>query len=150
VILIHFDFTAGKTCKVRRGKRRPKLDIRLVGKARVPNTRFCVEAKRLYRGGSLKEYTDDEGLGAFIAEYYAQKDDAAGMLGYVQCDSTAERLGKLEKSLSEEISLEKGSRGEIWRVSRFVKGPAETYLSLHRCTKSGRRLDVFHTFFPFC
>src|SRR6185369_17948879 len=60
--------------EIRRGKRRPKLDIRLVSKAQVPNIVFCIEAKRLYRSRSLEEYTGDEGLGAFIAEYYAARD----------------------------------------------------------------------------
>jgi hypothetical protein len=144
------DVVNPETGKVRRGKRRPKLDIRLVSKSRVPNTRFCIEAKRLYRSGSLKEYTDDEGLGAFVSEYYAKGDDAAGMLGYVQSDSVAEWLGKLEKSLAQEISLEKGSRGEVWTLSRFPKGPPNTYQSLHRRSGSGRKLDVFHVFFSFC
>jgi len=138
------------TGKVRRGKRRPKLDIRLVSKSRVPNTRFCIEAKRLYRSGSLKDYTDDEGLGAFVAEYYAKGDDAAGMLGYVQSDSVAEWLGKIEKGLAQEISLEKGPGGEVWNLSRFPKGPPNTYLSFHRRGASGRKLDVFHVFFSFC
>ena len=138
------------TGKVRRGKRRPKLDIRLVGKSRVPNTRFCIEAKRLYRSGSLKEYTDDEGLGAFVAEYYAKGDDAAGMLGYVQSGSVAEWLGKLETGLAQQISLEKGSQGEVWKLSRFPKGPPNTYLSFHRRSAAARRLDVFHVFFSFC
>lgn len=138
-----------ETGKVRRGKRRLKLDIRLVSKSRVPNIRFCVEAKRLYRSGSVKEYTDDEGLGAFIDEYYAEHDDAAGMLGYVQTDSITEWLGKVEKTLSQETSLEKGSHGEVWSLSRIPKGPPDTYLSIHRRSKSGRKLNVFHIFFAF-
>jgi len=144
------DVVNPETGKLRRGKRRPKLDIRLVSKSRVPNNRFCVEAKRLYRSGSVKEYTDDEGLGAFVAEYYAENDDAAGMLGYVQTDSTAEWLVKLEKALAQESSLEKGLLGEVWSLSRFPKGPPDTYLSFHRRCKSGRRLDVFNVFFSFC
>lgn len=143
------DVVNPETGKVRRGKCRPKLDIRLVSKLRVPNIRFCVEAKRLYRSGSVKEYTDDEGLGAFVAEYYAEHDDVAGMLGYVQTDSIAEWLVKLEKVLAQEASLEKGPRGEVWRSSCFPKGPLDTYLSFHRRCKSGRRLDVYHVFFAF-
>lgn len=144
------DVVNSETGKVRRGKRRPKLDIRLAGKSRVPNTRFCIEAKRLYRSGSLKEYTDDEGLGAFVAEYYAKGDDAAGMLGYVQSGSVAEWLGKLEAGLAQEISLEKGPQGEVWILSQFPEGPPSTYLSFHCRSASGRRLDVFHVFFSFC
>jgi hypothetical protein len=136
--------------KIRRGKRRPKLDIRLVCKARVPNSRFCIEAKRLYRSDSQVQYTGDGGLGSFVEEYYAEHDDAAGMLAYVQCDSIASWLTKVEKSLSQKSSLEKGSRGEVWTLSRFSRGPSDTYLSFHRRRKSGRKLDVFHSFFKFC
>ena len=139
-----------ETGKVRRGKRRPKLDIRLVCKARVPNTRFCVEAKRLYRSSSVSEYLDDEGLGAFVAEYYAKDDDAAGMLGYVQCDSTAVWLGKLEAKLSTDSSLQRDSGGQVWARARFAKGPAETHLSIHSRGTNGSLIDVFHTLFLFC
>ena len=144
------DVVNPETGEVRRGKRRPKLDIRLVCKARVPNTRFCVEAKRLYRGDSVGEYMDDEGLGAFVNEYYAKGDDAAGMLGYVQCDSTAIWLGKLEAKLSTDSSLEKDSNGQVWAQKRFAKGPATTHLSIHRRGTSGPTIDVYHTFFVFC
>lgn len=144
------DVVNPETGKVRRGKHRPKLDIRLVSKLCIPNIRFCIEAKRLYRSGSVKEYTDNEGLGAFVDEYYAEHDDAAGMLGYVQSDSVAGWLAKLEKGLLQETSLEKDRRGEVWALSRFPKGPPDTYLSLHRRSKSGRKLDVFHVFFAFC
>jgi hypothetical protein len=138
-----------ETGQVRRGKRRPKLDIRLVSKAQVPNIRFCIEAKRLYRSGSLKEYMGDEGLGAFIAGYYAEHDDAVGMLAYVQCASTTDWLTKVEDNLSQKSDVEKGSGGEVWLLSRFPKGPADTYLSSHRRDKSGRTLSVFHSFFAF-
>jgi len=144
------DVVNPETGKIRRGKRRPKLDVRLVSKSRVPNIRFCIEAKRLYRSGSVKEYADDEGLGAFVDEYYAEHDDAAGMLGYVQTDSIAKWLGKVEACLAQETSLEKSPPGKVWCLSRFPKGPPVTYLSLHRRIKSGRKLDVFHVFFDFC
>jgi len=144
------DVVNPETGKVRRGKHRPKLDIRLVSKSHTPNVRFCIEAKRLYRSDSVKQYTDDEGLGAFVAEYYAEHDDAAGMLGYVQSGSVAEWLSKLEQVLSLETSLEKGLHGEVWSLCRFPKGPPDTYLSLHRRNKSGRKLDVFHVLFAFC
>jgi hypothetical protein len=139
-----------KTGKMRRGKRRPKLDIRLVNKGRVPNTRFCVEAKRLYRGDSAKAYVKDEGMGAFIGEYYAKGDDGAGMLGYIQTDSIVNWVSKLKAKLSEELNLQKYSGGEIWQLMHFRQGPLHTYRSLHKRPKSGLALEVYHTFFVFC
>ncbi|MFA5262890.1 MAG: hypothetical protein WC378_03630 [Opitutaceae bacterium] len=137
--------TAGK--ELRRGKRRPKLDIRLVSKTRIPNTRFCVEAKRLYRSDSLKDYLDHEGLGAFVDEYYAQDDDAAGMLGYAQTGPLAEWIGKVEAKLVENSSLRKTSKAETWVTATFAQGPANTYLSRHYRTRSKSEIDIFHTFF---
>lgn len=139
--------TAGK--KLRRGKRRPKLDIRLVSKTRVPNTRFCVEAKRLYRSDSLKDYLDHEGLGAFVQEYYARDDDAAGMLGYAQTSPLSEWIGKLEAKLEEDGSLRKTSKTKTWVLSTFAHGPASTYLSRHYRAKSKSEIEIFHTFFVF-
>jgi hypothetical protein len=139
-----------ETGKTRRGKCRPRLDVRLVSKARMPNTQFCTEAKRLYRSDSVQAYIDDEGLGAFVGEYYAERDDAAGMLGYVQCDLIADWLEKLRKKLSGDTSLQKDVSGEVWKLSVFGKGPKAIYLSIHYRKKSGRNIEVFHTFFLFC
>jgi hypothetical protein len=138
------------TGKVRRGKRRPRLDVRLVSKARMPNAQLCTEAKRLYRSDSAQAYLDDQGLGAFVEEYYAEKDDAVGMLGYVQSGVMSEWIEKLQKKLLEGTHLQKDAVGDTWRLARFRNGPLFTYVSIHYRRKSGRSLEVFHTFFMFC
>lgn len=134
-----------KTGKIRKGKRRPKLDIRLVSKTRVPNTQFCVEAKRLYCSNSISEYMDDEGLGAFLGDYYAKNDDAAGMLGYVQTDCVADWLVKVQKKLSQNSSVL-----NAWSLSQFQGGPPHTYLTVHRRKSNQRKIEIFHTFFALC
>jgi hypothetical protein len=133
----------------RRGKRRPRLDIRLVSKTRIPNTRFCVEAKRLYRSDSLKEYLDREGLEAFVEEYYAKDDDAAGMLGYVQSGGLGDWIAKVQIKLAESVSLRKTAKSETWVSVTFADGPTNTYLSRHYRTKSKSEIDLLHTFFAF-
>jgi hypothetical protein len=138
------------TSKVRRGKWRPRLDIRLVNKASVPNPRFCVEAKRLYRSDSVTEYMDDEGLGAFVGGYYAKTDSAAGMVGYVQVGSIADWLPKIQRKLSENTNSQSHTNGEVWRLSRFRQGPLHTYQSFHRRHNTSSQLEVLHTFFAFC
>jgi hypothetical protein len=136
--------TAAQTGKERRGKRRPKLDIRLVCKSRVPNTQFCVEAKRLYCSNSVSEYMDDEGLGAFMGDYYAKDDDAAGMLGYVQTDCVDGWLAKVQKKLSQDSTVV-----TAWGSSKFHGGPPHTYLTVHRRANGDRKIEIFHVFFVF-
>ncbi len=137
------DVKKGK--KVRRGKRRPKLDIRLVSKSRIPNTQFCVEAKRLCSSNSMSKYLNDEGLGAFIGCYYAKNDDAAGMLGYVQTKSMAKWLAKVQNKLSNDSSVV-----TAWSLSQFKGGPSETYSTAHSRKGGGSRIEIFHTFLNFC
>lgn len=137
------------TGKIRLGKRRPRLDIRLVNKKSIPNPRFCVEAKRLYRSNSVAEYTNDEGLGAFVGGYYAKEDNAAGMMGYVQKESVAEWLPKLKKKLLKDVSSQVLVGGEVWRKFSFKKGPLHTYRSVHKRLNSASQLEVFHTFLTF-
>src|SRR5258708_14032 len=66
------------------GKHRPRIDIEFVGVSRRPRPHFHIEAKRLYRAGSINEYFGDEGLGMFVAGTYAAGEPSAGMIGYVQ------------------------------------------------------------------
>jgi len=132
----------------RRGKRRPKLDFRLVSKCSNPNPRFCVEAKRLYRGDSATRYVDDDGLGAFIGEYYAAGDDAAGMLGYIQADSVAFWLPKLAEKLALQGATISDPSGNCLLKAQFKQGPEHTYLTRHLRNEGGP-LNIFHTFFIF-
>lgn len=138
------------TGKIRRGKRRPRLDIRLVNKQSIPNPRFCIEAKRLYSSNSVSDYIDDEGLGAFVCGYYAESDNAAGMVGYVQRDSIADWLPKLQKKLLTDTGLQMQANGDAWSLSPFKKGPQHTYRSKHNRSKNLPAIEVFHTFFIFC
>lgn len=139
----------GKTGKVRRGKHRPRLDIRLLNQSHLPKLGFCVEAKRLYRSDSVAEYMDDEGVGAFVGGYYAERDLSAGMLGYVQNDSIAGWVLKLEKKLSSDASLQKTESGQTWQKYIFKNGPAHTYKSLHKRTGDKSMLEIFHSIFLF-
>jgi hypothetical protein len=143
------DKLEGTTGKKRQGKHRPRLDIRLLNHSQTPKPGFCVEAKRLYRSDSVAEYMDDEGVGAFVSGYYAERDDSAGVLGYVQKDSVAEWLTKLEKKLSTDASLQKAESGQIWQRHVFKCGPTHTYKSLHRRGNGAPIMEIFHSLFAF-
>ncbi len=134
---------------VRLGKRRPRLDIRIVNKHRVPNAGFCIEAKRLHRSDSLGDYMDDEGLNAFIKEYYAKNDDACGMLGYVQAGAIKEWTYKLQLRLLKDLSTRACTNKQAWTKTHAGKNGVVGYLSRHLCPDSQKTLDVYHTLLDF-
>lgn len=134
---------------VKRGKRRPKLDIRFVSKWDLPNPSFCVEAKRLYRNDSVSSYMDDEGLGAFVASYYAKDDTAGGMLGYVQTESVAHWWTKIEARLNSDVSAISISAGKKFAPHRFEAGPEHNFKSRHNRAETTQPIDVFHTLLVF-
>lgn len=142
------DVPSPETGKIRKGKRRPKIDVRLVCKHRTPNRGYCVEAKRLYRSDSVSEYVDDEGIGAFISGDYAKDDDFGGMVGYVQTDSVATWLPKLEAKLAADPSLKRSTKGNAWEKTEFTRGPKICFQSSHE--REGRGgIVIIHIILPF-
>ena len=111
--------TSAKTGLPRKGKRRPKIDIRIVCKQQVPNRGYCVEAKRLYRSDSVSQYLEDEGIGAFIVEEYAKDDDCGGMIGYVQTGSLETWTAKIQTRLQQLDHLHRDPEEEVWTPIRF-------------------------------
>jgi len=90
----------------RLGRSRPRVDIefvRLSGRGRRP--RFHIEAKRLYRSDSIKEYFGDEGLGCFIVGRYAAHEAAGGMLGYVQTDTALKWSARIKTGFTEKAGM---------------------------------------------
>lgn len=86
----------------RLGRRRPRVDIefvRLSGRGRRP--RFHIEAKRLHRSDSVREYFGSDGLGCFIVGRYAAHETSGGMLGYVQTLTSAEWLRRLRQGFAD-------------------------------------------------
>lgn len=139
-----------KTNRIKRGKRRPRLDIRFVSKWAVPNPRFCVEAKRLYRSDSVTSYMDDEGLGAFVAGYYARDDAAGGMLGYVQSDSIDHWLSKIRARLNEDTTAQVVAPKDQKSIPHaFHAGPSRTIRSQHQRAGIAQTIDVYHTLLLF-
>lgn len=138
------DATHEKYGSIRRGTGRPRLDIRIVHQTRPPKTSFSIEAKRLYRSDSIAAYMDDEGLNAFVQEYYAKDDDACGMLGYVQCGQTSDWTEKLHNRLTKEPSVILDGKGAPWsRLAAKATG-IDAYLSRHKRQPSGRVIDIHH------
>ena len=142
------DVAAAKTGKPRKGKRRPKIDVRLVCTHQVPNRGYCVEAKRLYRSDSVSEYVDDEGVGAFICGDYAKDDELGGMIGYIQTESLQKWLPKIETKLGTHQSVKRTQDGKAWVPASFKRGPRVCFQSVHQ-RESGREITLIHVMFVF-
>lgn len=142
------DIKAVKTGQVRKGKRRPRMDIRLVSKSATRTQHFCIEAKRLYRSDSVSEYVDDAGVGAFVCDEYASNDECGGMIGYIQSESSEYWLSKIEKKIRQLASGKKFSDTDVWSEAVFRTGPKICYKSHHR-RDSGNSIVLFHVMLPF-
>ncbi|MCA9624385.1 MAG: hypothetical protein KC731_35425 [Myxococcales bacterium] len=84
------------------GKDRPRIDIEIERTTPGEHPRFQFEAKRLYRTDSVAEYVGPKGLGAFLSGTYGSAHEMMGMLGYVQADTIADWLGRIEGKLKRE------------------------------------------------
>jgi hypothetical protein len=143
------DATREKDGTIRRGKRRPRLDIRIVHQTRAPKPSFSIEAKRLYRGDSVAAYMDEEGLNAFVQEYYARDDAACGMLGYVQSGTLSEWSLKLNARLCTEPSVIPPAPPDAWIKTATETAGVATYLSRHNRRAAGDPIDIHHTLLLF-
>ncbi len=141
------DVKSAKTGKPRKGKRRPKVDIRLVSTLSPKTQRFCIEAKRLYRSDSVNEYVNESGVGAFISGEYACNDVYGGMLGYIQTDSLESWLPKLKAKIRHDQSTA-AHYTKMWASQLFSGGPASCHQSRHR-RENGTDIVLFHVMFIF-
>ena len=130
------------------GKHRPRIDIEFVRVLRGPRPHFHIEAKRLYRAGSINEYFGDEGLGMFVAGYYAASESSAGMIGYVQTDDTKAWLSRIAAGFA--------SRVDRLRVCAALQSAAD-YQDIAAVQMSGHernagtlgRIDIYHLLLEF-
>ena len=83
----------------RKGKRRPRLDLRIerTSQGRRPSYQF--EAKRLGRNNTAGKYAGSDGLGMFTAGIYSRACHEVGMLGYIQQDTVENWADKISKKL---------------------------------------------------
>jgi len=130
------------------GKHRPRIDIEFVRVRRGHRPRFHIEAKRLYRTGSINEYFGDEGLGMFVAGTYAAGENSAGMLGYVQTEDSQAWLGRL---MSGFVSRANQLRAcEPFRSAPDYQDIAAVQISSHeRASRELGRIDIYHLLLAF-
>ena len=128
------------------GKYRPRIDIEFVRVLRGRRPRFHIEAKRLYRPRSIKEYFGDDGLGMFVVGNYAADQTSAGMVGYVQTENRQAWLNRLTRGFVSRSSQLRVC--ERFRASPDYQDIAAVQISGHDRTTLGR-IDIYHLLLEF-
>jgi hypothetical protein len=128
------------------GKYRPRIDIEFVHVSRGRRPRFHIEAKRLYRSRSIREYFGDDGLGMFVAGIYAAGEFSAGMVGYVQTENSPAWLGRLARGFARRSSQLRLC--ETFRSAQDYQDIGAVRISGHDRTTLGR-IDIYHLLLEF-
>ncbi len=126
----------------REGKKRLRVDIELSSSQHRPRPRFQIEAKRLRdpAQNSLVAYLGYDGLGSFLSGRYAAAEPWAGMMGFVQSDTTEGWIRKIRLELPE---------SSAFRPETFSPRLTDVYRSNHQRSNSDE-LEVHHFFLNCC
>lgn len=140
------------------GERLGRLDIRF--KHRHSQCEyFAFESKRLhvtYPGGTFSTeypaYTGDEGMMAFVEEYYSQGFSAGGMVGYVMDGKSDRAMSGLEKRIEAHrmpLKLVKNSKFAKSVLSDAIRNAmAGTHLAETEHDLTTHRLRILHLMLP--
>jgi hypothetical protein len=138
------------TAARRKGKRRRRVDIKFTSSNISPRIRFCFEAKRLGRRNSVSRYLGVAGLGCFLSGSYEATEQRGGMLGYVQSDDEQTWAARIDKTLvSSPTSFGLQTQNSNFRLYQISARLHHTYISEHRRTTDGKRLQIYHSFLIF-
>jgi hypothetical protein len=135
------------------GKKRPRIDFEFVLVSRGRRPRFHIEAKRLYRSDSVNEYFGSGGLSMFVDATYAADWPSAGMLGYVQSDTCAVWLSRLDAGLNDRlVTLRVCSPPPRWVSAGWSgDGVDEVMTSCHdRSHRNLGQIAIHHLLLAFC
>ena len=134
----------------RKGKRRNRVDLRIVSAQRLPRSHYQFEAKRLGKRNSVSQYLGQKGLGCFLRGDYARDEDEAGMLGYVQSGDLAEWGTKINAALSDpatDACLD--SAIPFFEQSRSSTITMRKYYSRHNRPTVGASIYITHLLLKF-
>jgi hypothetical protein len=135
--------------KRRLGKRRRLPDIKLKFAGQRETLYFRFEAKRLANTGG---YTDlishTDGLGRFLRGVYGRRDEAGGLLGYVQTESPDIHADRVRRALETNPRKYRVSAQGAWNVVPWQHGPKCSFRVIH--TRQGKSLvTIYYSFLLF-
>lgn len=129
-----------------KGKERPRVDIEMERTQRGRHPRFQFEAKKfpVFRKDAVGEYVGEKGLGCFISGQYADTQEDAGMLAYIQSGTVADWVEKVKTRLEKE----RNSCEMIgdWKNARIIKDLEQCFCSDHGRKSVGKPLTIYHSF----
>lgn len=131
------------------GKRRRRIDIEIRKSQVGPRPRFRFESKRLNDTVSRRSYLGADGLGCFLEGRYANEDDIAGMLGYVQADSIESHALALEETIANNRETYAVQEDGRWRSCRILDD-LTSFQTDHRRAGGLPGISLLHTLLPFC
>lgn len=133
-----------------RGKRRLRLDIQ-VEYTGGKRPRFSFEAKRLRASdvNSIGKYFGEEGLGCFVLGLYANEDDEAGMLAYIQSDDHTHWANAIHAGLKRRVKKCEWKTENGWVSIEVAEGLATTFKTIHTRTVMKKEIGIYHTLLEF-
>ncbi|QDU16856.1 hypothetical protein CA11_46920 [Gimesia maris] len=127
----------------RQGKRRRRVDLKIISNHFRPRQHFCFEAKSMKSSKSVSAYLGKEGLGRFLDGSYSSDQPIGGMIAYIQvedCDSWCSKItSKLDKN------KHKIGRGGSWTASTIVSTLKHTYQTSHKRNRPLNNITIIHT-----
>ena len=133
----------------RKGKHRPRIDIRIVSLERRPRTRFYFEAKRLGTDHRAANYWGKDGLGCYLRGDYASQEEDGGMLGYMQSDDEAHWASKLKEKLQKTNADYAPVANPLWHLHQFGPECLPAYRSEHMRQQPKLKIVIYHTLLMF-
>lgn len=130
--------------KGRTGKRRKVPDF-IFELTVPPRPEYIFEAKRLRQDSSFREgYYFHKGLVRFLREEYASKYLEAGMIGYIQCDTSDEWVGRLKQYLKHDAEHEsKFGLKSSPRDTQVLQAIPQEWISEH-LRQTGNEIIIYH------
>lgn len=135
--------------RVRRGRSRQRVDIRLDCSEPSPRARFRFECKRLAATHTVGAYLGEKGLGCFLNVEYGAADPCGGMLGYVQSENEQTWAARIERSLVESPQKYSFRRQSPWRHKPVIEDLPHTYRSGHGRGRGRQPIEIYHTLLRF-
>jgi hypothetical protein len=135
--------------RVRRGRSRQRVDIRLDCSESSPRARFRFECKRLGPSHTAGAYLGEQGLGCFLNAGYAAADSWGGMLGYVQSENEQIWAARIEQGLLEAPQKHSLRDQSPWRHEPVIEDLPHTYRSDHGRGRGRRRIEIYHVLLRF-
>ena len=136
----------------RLGKRRLRLDIEFERTGVGKHPRYPFEAKRLssQTHAKMDKYLGADGLRQFLSGNYANEQDEAGMLGYVQSETPSCWAKKAHDTFIKDTELLRLCFDGNWKHVDNLTNFDNCYRSKHNRSSVGKPITLFHVFLSFC